>query len=71
VWDNRVDYMTVQPGDGALSEDPRFVNDRGGDYHLEDDSPCIDAGDPAVPFEDPDGTRNDMGAYGGPQPFPD
>lgn len=29
-------------------------------------SPCIDAGNPAITFNDADGTRNDQGAYGGP-----
>ncbi len=29
-------------------------------------SPCVDAGDPESFFDDPDGTRNDMGAHGGP-----
>jgi len=54
------------------------------DWLLTADSPCIDAGDPATAYNDlPDpvnptlalapslGTiRNDMGAYGGPEPFP-
>jgi hypothetical protein len=30
-------------------------------------SPCIDAGDPSVDYFDTDGSRNDMGAYGGSQ----
>lgn len=29
-------------------------------------SPCINAGNPAPFYNDPDGSRNDMGAYGGP-----
>ena len=36
------------------------------DYNLDVYSPCVDAGDPAAAFDDPDGTRNDLGAYGGP-----
>lgn len=35
-------------------------------YTLESASPAIDSGDPKVMYNDPDGTRNDMGAYGGP-----
>ncbi|MCF7794287.1 MAG: T9SS type A sorting domain-containing protein [Candidatus Cloacimonetes bacterium] len=35
-------------------------------WWLQDGSPCIDAGDPDAMYNDPDGTRNDMGAYGGP-----
>ena len=32
-------------------------------FHLTSLSPCIDAGDPDPQYNDPDGTRNDMGAY--------
>ncbi|MDP8240673.1 MAG: T9SS type A sorting domain-containing protein [Candidatus Hatepunaea meridiana] len=47
--------------DGNIDEDPLFVIPGEGDYHLTEDSPCIDTGDPDSP-EDPDGTRADMGA---------
>lgn len=36
------------------------------DLHLENASPCIDAGNPDSVFNDANGTRNDQGAYGGP-----
>jgi len=39
------------------------------DFHLDTGpppSPCINTGDPNPAYNDPDGTRNDMGAYGGP-----
>jgi hypothetical protein len=39
---------------------PLFVG--GDDFHLTEDSPCIDAGDPTSPY-DPDGTVADMGCY--------
>ena len=42
--------------------DPLFVDPVNYDLHLTADSPCIDAGDPAFPY-DPDGTITDMGAY--------
>jgi hypothetical protein len=42
--------------------DPLFVDFNGGDYHLTEESPCIDAGDPAFAL-DPDGTITDMGAF--------
>lgn len=35
-------------------------------YHLLPGSVCIDAGNPDPVFNDPDGTRNDIGVYGGP-----
>ena len=36
-------------------------------FSLSKYSPCIDAGNPAGQFKDLDGTRNDMGIYGGPE----
>jgi len=50
--------------------DPMFVNDKRPDgnldfdFHLQKYSPAIDAGDPTV--LDVDGTRSDIGPYGGP-----
>jgi hypothetical protein len=41
---------------------PLFVNAGNGDFHLQADSPCIDAGDPTFPL-DPDGTIADIGAF--------
>ena len=52
--------------DGNLSVDPLFTDPSLDDYTLQPTSACIDAGDPASEFYDPDGTPNDMGAYGGP-----
>jgi len=66
------DYEGPANGVGDLSSDPLFVDRGSGDYHLQDNSPCIDAGDPAAEYDDvyfppSKGTqRNDMGAYGGP-----
>jgi len=52
---------------GNLTVDPLFVAyDVEGipsDYHLTGASPLVNAGDPAR--LDPDGSRSDMGAYGG------
>ena len=42
--------------------DPLFVDFPNGNYHLTASSPCIDAGDPAFPY-DPDSTITDMGAF--------
>ncbi|MCK4653309.1 MAG: right-handed parallel beta-helix repeat-containing protein [Candidatus Cloacimonetes bacterium] len=63
-------------GTGNIDDDPMFVNPSAGDgssydglnagWWLQEGSPCIDAGDPDPIYNDPDGTRNDMGAYGGP-----
>jgi hypothetical protein len=50
-----------------VTDDPRFVAFPD-DLHLQADSPLIDAGTPAAANNDTDGTRNDMGIYGGPLP---
>ena len=43
--------------------DPMFVSTSGVNaFHLEEDSPCIDAGDPEYPL-DPDSTIADIGVY--------
>ena len=49
-------------GVGNINSNPLFVNPYIGNYHLQEISPCIDAGDPTSPL-DPDGTIADMGAY--------
>ncbi len=52
---------TPDPGTGELYEDPLFVGGEPFDYHLMQNSPCIDAANPNS-RKDPDGTRADMGA---------
>ena len=60
-------------GEGDLVADPRLVDDPndGGlsddDYHLRDSSPAIDAGPSDAALADVDGSRNDLGMYGGPE----
>ena len=57
--------MFVSSGDTGLFADPLFVDSLRGNYQLRSDSPCVDAGDPAS--TDPDGSRCDIGVYGGPE----
>ncbi|MBP9581580.1 MAG: hypothetical protein KBE38_05420 [Ignavibacterium sp.] len=64
--------MSGQPfiGDSNIVADPMMINDTvpriSGtyDYHLQAYSPAIDKGNPSV--QDVDGTRSDIGLYGGP-----
>ena len=56
--------ISVEPMFTDFSDDGDWTND---DFSLASGSPCIDAGDPATGYDDPDGTQNDMGAYGGPE----
>ncbi len=48
--------------EGNINADPLFVNPDEGEYHLTEDSPCIDTGNPESE-PNPDGTRADMGAF--------
>ncbi|MDP8268418.1 MAG: T9SS type A sorting domain-containing protein [Candidatus Tenebribacter davisii] len=60
-----VTYSNIQggyTGEGNIDADPLFVDAINGDYHLSENSPCIDAGDPTSTY-DPDGTIADMGAF--------
>ncbi len=45
-----------------VEDDPLFIGGTPFDYHLQENSPCIDTGDPSSPL-DPDGTVADMGAF--------
>lgn len=76
-YNNGVDIYPSPPGFGDLVEvnangdscdvfynlflDPMFADAENGDFHLQEDSPCIDAGNPESPC-DPDSTICDMGA---------
>jgi parallel beta-helix repeat protein len=62
-------YSGVTPGPHDISDDPRFVDPKNGDYHLRCDSPVIDMGTregaPLTDFDDeprPQGSTVDMGA---------
>lgn len=66
VWGNGQNYSGIDPGTGDISADPLFEDESAGDYRLQSGSPCRDAGNPAGEYNDPDGSRNDMGACGGP-----
>ena len=50
-------------GEGCIDENPLFVEEGNHLYHLLEGSPCIDAGNPDPQYNDPDGTRADMGCY--------
>lgn len=54
---------SVEDKTGDIAADPQFVDLAGNDLHLQATSPCIDAGDPDPIYNDPDGSRADMGAY--------
>lgn len=82
---NNCFFNNTTDGDTGIDpvlENPDFVDfgnndvfgylsiDEGGfDFHLQTVSPCIDAGNALFDYFDLDGTRNDVGAYGGPYPI--
>jgi M6 family metalloprotease-like protein len=49
-------------GNNYLTVNPMYINPEKGDFNLQWGSGCIDAGHPTTIYNDPDGTRNDMGA---------
>ncbi|MGM0586899.1 MAG: YCF48-related protein [Bacteroidota bacterium] len=63
IWANGSNFDNATFGTNDLLVDPKFVDTGNYDFHLRDDSPAIDAGDPDSQYNDPDGTRNDIGAY--------
>ncbi len=80
-----IDSIWIDPtstliwGPSNIDIDPQFETGPLGDYHLSYISPCIDAGNPAYEYNDPEDPfnpgyalwpamgliRNDMGAFGG------
>jgi hypothetical protein len=69
-WKNGLDLDGTTYGDSDRVADPMFIKDTipnpqlDFDYHLQAFSPGIDKGDPNI--LDLDGTRSDIGVYGGP-----
>ena len=48
-----------------INSDPLFTDFANGDFTLASDSPCIDAGPPDAQYKDHNGSRNDIGMFGG------
>ncbi|MCK4447098.1 MAG: DUF1565 domain-containing protein, partial [Candidatus Marinimicrobia bacterium] len=65
VFGNIYNYIGFDdtPGIGDISLNPQFVDRDNGDFRLQESSPCIDRGDPDAQYNDPDGSRNDIGVY--------
>ncbi len=74
LFGNSGNFLSVQTGVGNVLADPLYTNGPGHNYMLLAASPCINAGDPNAIYNDPDGSRNDIGAIPfteGPQPTSD
>lgn len=57
------DYINIAPGIGDITGDPAYVGGIPFDYHLTGLSAAINMGNPNPIFNDPDQTRNDIGAF--------
>jgi hypothetical protein len=78
-WSNQMNNIPFYFDVGSILTDPKFINYSSttgyvygtSNFHLAAGSPCIDDGEPNVGNNDRDGSRNDMGIYGGPYQFDD
>lgn len=66
AWNNPTGNYDGTVSADNTSLDPMFVDPDTGDYRLQAASPCRNSGTPDAASRNPDGTRNDKGAYGGP-----
>lgn len=67
LFDNDGGFSGIEDpvgADGNIDADHRMTDPESGDFTLGVGSPALDAGDPSV--RDADGSRSDMGAFGGP-----
>jgi len=69
LFNNEQAPLHCQAGGNCIEDDPEIVEPTfypPSKNQLFWTSPAINHGDPAVELNDPDGSRNDMGTYGGP-----
>ena len=64
MWNNEINFENFTPDTTNIFVVPMFVDPDSMDFHLQKYSPLINAGDPTI--LDVDGTRSDIGLYGGP-----
>ncbi len=64
LWNNETNFKNFTPDTTNFTANPMFNDAFNQDFHLQMFSPLIDAGDPAI--LDVDGSRSDIGIYGGP-----
>jgi len=62
---NTPTYGGVIDRDSITGIDPKFTDFANGDFTLASDSPAINTGPPDPQYNDRDGTRNDIGMFGG------
>jgi hypothetical protein len=63
IGGNWIDSLYGPSGlNGNIEQDPLFADTIAGNFHLTQNSPCVDSGDPAS-LLDPDNSRADMGTF--------
>lgn len=62
IWGNDTDWSFGSPGPEDITLYPDFVDPANGNFSLREGSALIDIGHPDISYNDPDGTRNDIGA---------
>jgi hypothetical protein len=65
VWDNVNNFAgqgATYAGANSISQNPLFIAP-GSNFNLQAASPCINRGDPDPFYNDPDGSRSDIGAF--------
>ena len=60
--DNFADVYATK-GSNFVEKAPLFVEPKSGNFYLQRNSPAINQGSPEKTYTDPDGTRNDLGAF--------
>ncbi|MBI5787981.1 MAG: PKD domain-containing protein [Candidatus Schekmanbacteria bacterium] len=68
LWNNKHQIVGKE---NNISANPLFVDTASGNYHLKSGSPCFDTGNPFAGYNNIDGSRNDIGADGGPNGMQD
>ena len=74
LWKNGGEIDQIKgtvTGNENLDADPKFTDKDNGDFTLASDSPAINAGPPDPQYNDRDGSRNDIGMFGGHNFIPD
>ncbi len=65
LW-NETNYFWCEAASNDLSADPSFADLNNYNYKLTENSPCLNSGNPGSIYKDLDGSRNDIGLFGGP-----
>ena len=72
-WNNKSNYLNlssiISQDAGNRTLDPKFADVTKDNFLLHSSSPARNAGNPNASYNNPDGTRNTLGMYGGPGAF--